>query len=73
MDDYRNMAKIEGEDGGVLNPSDFASKSGSKVTGTGYVIPVFRGGSTGTGIDPSFFTLDKPKSNVVPQSDLNKI
>ena len=59
MDQYRTMAKIDGENGGVLNPSDFASKSGSKVTGTGYVVPVFRGGATGTGIDETFFRLKK--------------
>jgi hypothetical protein len=59
MDDYRILAKIDGEDGGVINPGDFSSKSGSKVTGTGYVVPVFRGGATGAGIDESFYTLKK--------------
>ena len=59
MDTYRTLAKIDKEDGGILNPSEFASKSGSKVTGTGYVVPVFRGGATGTGIDESFYRLKK--------------
>ena len=59
MDQYRVLAKIDQEDGGVINPGEFSSKSGSKVTGTGYVVPVFRGGATGTGIDPSFYTLKK--------------
>ena len=61
MDIYRVSAKIDGEEGGVLNPATFSSKSGSKLTGTGYVIPVFRGGATGIGIDDSFYKLKKEK------------
>ena len=57
MEVYRTMAKIDGEDGGVIDPSEFASKSGSKITGTGYVVPVFRGGATGVGMDDSDFAL----------------
>jgi hypothetical protein len=67
MDTYRTMAKIDKDDGGVLNPSDFSSKSGSKVTGTGYVVPVFRGGATGTGIQEDFYVLTKKK--VVQEED----
>ena len=59
IDQYRVLAKIDQDDGGVINPGEFSSKSGSKVTGTGYVVPVFRGGATGTGIDESFYTLKK--------------
>ena len=57
MATYRTLAKIDTEDGGVIDPSSFASKSGSKVTGTGYVVPVFRGGATGVGVESSDFAL----------------
>ena len=57
LGEYRTLAKIDDADGGVIDPAEFASKSGSKVTGTGYVVPVFRGGATGVGLSQDDYAL----------------
>ena len=54
---YRTLAKIDDDAGGVIDPDMFASKSGSKITGTGYVVPVFRGGATGVGLSEEDYAL----------------
>ena len=57
LGEYRTAAKIDTDDGGVLDPSAFESKSGSKLTGTGYVVPAFRGGAATVGVSAEFYTL----------------
>jgi hypothetical protein len=61
---YRVVAQIDKENGGMLNADEFASKSGSKLTGTGYVIQTFRGGSaSAAGLsEEAIYSLKPPKA-----------
>ena len=55
--EYRTVAKIDNETGGALDTTAFESKSGSKLTGSGYVVPVFRGGAQTVGVGASDYAL----------------
>lgn len=59
---YRKLAQIDDENGGVLDAEAVTSKSGSKITGTGAVVPAFRGGGNPKSLSKEAIYTLKPKA-----------
>jgi hypothetical protein len=69
---YRTLAQIDTEDGGVLDVNAVNAKSGSKLTGTGFVVPAFRGGGNLQEDKEAMYDLKKRLGSVDPVGPIDK-